>query len=808
MRAAAPLPIPADRRPAHQARVFLLLFALVSALYLLSYRARMESGDTVRALDAMTSQSRYGDWLLDESGWLASPLRVREEQAWPIRGYDVEERLQLRLALPLLRIAEVLPRLGNVHSVWLFNIFVAALSVGLVYLILRSLAYDDLTSLIVALTTAFATNLWAYSQTFFREPLAGLLLLLAIYLIQLGKGCGSWRQLLGIAAGLGALYLAALTKNSAIFALPAIVIFALPRPKRFDHPRLRSASTALLAASLILLLAALFIDPLTEALQRLWLGVDPSKSYAAHALRVYLLSPGGSLWATSPPLLLAAAGGMIWLRQGHHGRVWTLILLIASYASLHALATGPHWFGGLSWPPRFLLPITAIAMLACAPIVRMILRDRRRPLIIIFLALLAYGVWIQFCAVSLSLQQYGGSLPGDVVATAEWLPGLTQPRFFRWVALPSRWRELGIDFLWIRSGAPLWGLSFAIYALAAALLLRSLLRHPKSRWRHLAGLFPIALLPMLYANLSAVYTRDPVTRSGESAMHALLSTFPRGDDPIDVLLLPDHLYIGFMLNHHDRPNPRPIVLHPAPAQAVSDKTPAQLRTDNPNLWLDLPSFRALHHLASKHDRLFLLANTSPFMTWSFRPYERYLSLHYYPLGEIELAGGDGVIRLLEYSARQPAPNPMALYLGEAATDFVFADHIRLLGFSLPSGRRYQPGQTLELSLLWQADRQPRHDYTVATFVVAAGTGAPAAQGFDSAPMAGFAPTSGWQANWPIWDNRGLRLPPTMPPGDYSLWVLMYRFVPGSGEILRAPVTGSQVAEDGAAAVLPIIVTLE
>ena len=212
----------------HQTRIFILLVIIVMAGYLLTYRGRIESGDTLRAMDALTSLSRFGDTLMDESTWFKPPLRIRAGREWPLSAFDVDERLQLQLALPLLKLAETLPEIGNIHAVWLFNIVVTSLSVGLIYLLLRSLGFTDTVALLVALSVAFSTNLWAYSQTFFREPLVGFFLLLSLYAILYARRRRLLTRLTGIAAGLLCLWLAAWTKTSALFAAPAIVLFALP----------------------------------------------------------------------------------------------------------------------------------------------------------------------------------------------------------------------------------------------------------------------------------------------------------------------------------------------------------------------------------------------------------------------------------------------------------------------------------------------------------------------------------------------------------------------------------------------------
>ena len=234
----------------HQARVVLLLVVAVMTGYLLTYRGRIESGDTLRALDALTSLSRFGDTLMDESTWFKPPLRIREDSDWPLSEFDVEERFQLRLALPFLKLAETLPGVGNIHGVWLFNIIIVSLNVGLIYLLLRAFEYRDGVALLVALSAGFATNLWAYSQTFFREPLVGLFLLLALYLIQLGRRSALPIRAVSIAAGATCLYLAVLTKTSALIALPAIAIFALPSVSPLSGQLTRRLSSVLLACVL------------------------------------------------------------------------------------------------------------------------------------------------------------------------------------------------------------------------------------------------------------------------------------------------------------------------------------------------------------------------------------------------------------------------------------------------------------------------------------------------------------------------------------------------------------------------------
>ena len=162
----------------------------------------------------------------------------------------------------------------------------------------------------------------------------------------------------------------------------------------------------------------------------------------------------------------------------------------------------------------------------------------------------------------------------------------------------------------------------------------------------------------------SAYDKDPQTQSGQRALHEALGYLADNARPDDVLLLSGPDYGDFVLNHMDAATPRPIVLGRPLAQAASEKQQAAIVSSNPNDWFDVQSFRTLRHLAAGLDRLWVLDNTSRFMRWSFRPLERYLARHYYPLREVKLTEVDETVRLLEYSARSAAPNPMSPYAGD------------------------------------------------------------------------------------------------------------------------------------------------
>jgi hypothetical protein len=110
------------------------------------------------------------------------------------------------------------------------------------------------------------------------------------------------------------------------------------------------------------------------------------------------------------------------------------------------------------------------------------------------------------------------------------------------------------------------------------------------------------------------------------------------------------------------------------------------------------------------------------------------------------------------------------------------DRVRLLGYALEG--QPEPGQTLHLTLFWEALSPMTEDYTV--FVHLLGQDGVLWGQRDSQPVTGFYPTSLWTEGEFVRDQYDLAVSEEAPPGAYTLKVGMY--APGTGE--RLPVLGS------------------
>jgi 4-amino-4-deoxy-L-arabinose transferase-like glycosyltransferase len=109
----------------------------------------------------------------------------------------------------------------------------------------------------------------------------------------------------------------------------------------------------------------------------------------------------------------------------------------------------------------------------------------------------------------------------------------------------------------------------------------------------------------------------------------------------------------------------------------------------------------------------------------------------------------------------PLPNPV---------DFDFEGRIALAGYDLDR-RTVRPGETIHLTLYWQALAEMEEDYTVFTHLL--GEEDRLWAQMDSQPQGGAAPTSSWQVDQVIEDHYDLTVKPDTPPDVYDIEVGLY-----------------------------------
>ena len=499
-------------------------------------------------------------------------------------------------------------------------------------------------------------------------------------------------------------------------------------------------------------------------------------------------------------MLLGIPGSWLLVRRGQVRYVLVALVMILSFAMAFAFGRSSYWFGGLSWPPRFLIPVVPYGILVSFPILQ---RATRRPRQIGWLILVAgcfaYGVWIQLSAISLNWTEYGNALPPEAQGFGEWTGGLNLVEYLRWVVIPGLWSHTPLDIVWTRLNIPGFIAFFALLATMATFVLCRLLRSAARVQRWWLVLLILGFLFATGLGLRTIYI-DPEFQGDNQALQQILPVIEFETKPGDVLLLSDLSYERFFSNYAGFDYPRVVSLPFQPGEQPSPEQAPQVVSDNPDNLVHPTTGPMIFALAQQRPRLWLLSSSGPFIPWTVRPVERFMMAHFYPIREVST---DPHVRLIEFST-VPAPDLFAFRAPAYSSDLVYGVSMHLLGYDLPAGTTYQPGDVLPISLYWMADAQLDEDYTVAWFLRTA-EGAPVTQGWDLEPGGGFTPTSSWLVNAPIWDHRAIRLPADLEEGEYRLWVVVYS-IGLDGTVHNLPVSGQETL-DNTIGVLPTVISI-
>jgi 4-amino-4-deoxy-L-arabinose transferase-like glycosyltransferase len=147
----------------------------------------------------------------------------------------------------------------------------------------------------------------------------------------------------------------------------------------------------------------------------------------------------------------------------------------------------------------------------------------------------------------------------------------------------------------------------------------------------------------------------------------------------------------------------------------------------------------------------------------------------------------GVVGIGEAKLAPPKRVPALAH----ALEVDLTDGIALRGYEL-SAQSVAPGETITLTLQWEARGTPSTDYQVFVHLLDDGP-EPVAQG-DGPPLMGDYPMRLWAAGDIITDPHPVALPPDLPPGQYRLTVGMYNLetlvrlvrLDGAGDSIEIP----------------------
>jgi hypothetical protein len=746
------------------------LFCLLSGLYILSYDGASVSDDERFIFDSTESFVRRSNFDITYMFDLFAPTTSPSD---PIPSAP-QEPLQAILAAPLFAIAQVTPHIGLIHTVWLFNIFVTSGTAVALFWGGIVMGYSARVAWIIGLLFGIGTTAFPWSGTFFREPLAGFFLLIAF--TSAWKISNAWGNdqtpskasivLLASIIGLIA------TKFVLIVVAPALLILFVPS---YTILRKNARFIAILIACGMLTLLVVFGLGTAFGGSRFqidyWkrLADGASWNYIDDSLVGYLFSPGRSVWLFSPLLLLGIAGSAI-LAQRREGRtviaIWIgLLLTILSYG----VWRGAIWWGGNSWGPRHLMPLTPVLMILVLPIFDKLSKGVRKRWYIITGAIIVVSIGVQLLGTLVSIDAYYDHLGQANVLV--WEQGLWS---WKWSPIPQH-----LDLLDINALDTAWRYSDHSASLIITITLALVVITLCTLWasgilfhRRLPGKFTDSVLsvcaPLLLALSMAtgVYSMrdDPryiVDMDAIPLIEALKGKLTRNDA---VILQSSRFQYTFM-NYFKESAPV-ITLPYAPGENYNPATDSveMLTTPSQEL-LGVNSVNVINALAKSYENLWLVVDTTPGVHVELRPTERYMAENYYPVDEFQISNTARAIHFFGLEA------PMSLTMLQDA--YEFEDLVALLGFDLPDGTLYSAGDVVPVSLAWRPIQPLNKDYLFSV-QIARQDMTPVAQR-DGLPQGTFGYTSQWSIDETYHDNHGLQLPADLPPGDYVLQVIVYTY---------------------------------
>jgi hypothetical protein len=195
----------------------------------------------------------------------------------------------------------------------------------------------------------------------------------------------------------------------------------------------------------------------------------------------------------------------------------------------------------------------------------------------------------------------------------------------------------------------------------------------------------------------------------------------------------------------------------------------------------------LQYGAEHFDWVWVVENQSQYQWWSYRPAEHWFTKYHYPFASVEI---DPTVRLIGFETHF-APAWIIDY-GDFYGDlsykpitemperepYQFGDSLILTSYLLQKEILHR-GEVLPVSLAWKATAEIPVDYHVGIFVLAQ-DGFPVASR-NSPPQNAFGNMRNWfpEPDAPVEptqiDNHGILLPTAIPPGTYTIGVVVYNW---------------------------------
>ncbi len=344
------------------------LFAILLGAYLLIYTGIPDSADGDALLAASAALLRTGNPTINTVAYadMLFPVDSARMGTFGADGvlYSKKGITPSLGLLPFVLAADLLPFLTTRAAAMWLNPVITAVTALLLFAFIRRLNYARWVAFTAGLIYGLATLAFPYTRTLYGEPLAALLLLLAVYALYEYWQSRRWLWLtaLAVAAGL-------LVGVNTIYVLPAgllglLVLVEVARHREWRHLLALAVPVAILVAAFGLCNALRFDSPFTTG-YRFSDGEGFNFPFLSGVFGLTISPYRGLFWYS--PILLLALPGWLMLRRQISKLAWLILALVILQIAM--FASWWSWDGGVTWGPRFMLPIIPLMMLAIVPLI-------------------------------------------------------------------------------------------------------------------------------------------------------------------------------------------------------------------------------------------------------------------------------------------------------------------------------------------------------------------------------------------------------------------------------------------------------
>jgi hypothetical protein len=406
--------------------ISLFLFLILIGLYGLSFNGVAVTDDEQLFASAAISLAQNGD--------LSAPQLSGNDRLEGI--YSGVGPLHPVIGALLLYFIPI-KSIGSVQLLFLLAPLYTAMTGILIFKLANLLGYPLQTAIFAVLAFGLSTIAWPYSKTFFREPLAMLMVMVVWFSFEVivARNSENYKKMVGLAGFCLAIAGLLFTKIQLLAVLPLFGLIGMWKLAS-DRKKIKLSKPLLVGGLALGLISFTMVYFLLNRSLPVNIPNRVSMSFLEFAWRRILATPHAAFWEAIMGAMFSTGKGFFWYSPiallalfsifvgvGLQKReVYLPWLAFMALLVTQALAYDEDWWN-ITWSTRFLLPTLPLMVVAALPALNKFLSSDKRYYRLIPLVFFFFGIFIQLSTVLISdithliqlYQKYGTVYPEPII---------------------------------------------------------------------------------------------------------------------------------------------------------------------------------------------------------------------------------------------------------------------------------------------------------------------------------------------------------------------------------------------------------